>query len=92
MVPAAGVPDRVAVPLPLSAKVTPLGKGPDSESAAVGLPEVVTVKEPEWPSVNVALLPEVMAGADVAARWWLSTAAWAACTGALPLPLLLLVG
>ena len=34
--PAAGVPARVAVPLPLSVKVTPLGRAPVSARAAVG--------------------------------------------------------
>ena len=35
-VPAAGVPERVAVPLPLSTKVTPLGSVPVEVSAGVG--------------------------------------------------------
>ena len=44
--PAAGVPARVAVPLPLSTKVTPAGRRPVSLRAAVGKPVVVTVKVP----------------------------------------------
>ena len=35
-VPAAGVPERVAVPLPLSTKFTPLGSVPVEVSAGVG--------------------------------------------------------
>ena len=34
--PAAGVPDRVAVPLPLSTKVRPEGSAPDSVKVALG--------------------------------------------------------
>ena len=59
----AGVPDRVAVPFPLSTRVTPPGSEPDLEMAGVGLPVVVTVKLPGVPVVNVTLLAEVMAGA-----------------------------
>ena len=33
----AGVPERVAVPLPIAVNVTPLGSCPDSESAGSGL-------------------------------------------------------
>ncbi len=62
-VPAAGVPDNVAVPLPLSWKVTPEGKVPDSERLGVGYPEVVTVKLPAVPTVKVVELAEVMVGA-----------------------------
>ena len=63
MVPAAAVPARVAVPLPLSAKVTPEGSAPDSVIAAVGLPVVVTENDPAVPAVKVAELALVMAGA-----------------------------
>src|SRR5580698_6744786 len=59
----AGVPEIVAVPSPLLAKVTPEGSAPLSETDAVGKPVEVTVKEPEVPVVNVVLEPEVMAGA-----------------------------
>ena len=44
--PAAGVPARVAVPSPLSTKVTPAGSAPVSVSAGVGNPVVVTVNVP----------------------------------------------
>ena len=43
----------MAVPLPLSANVTPEGKDPVSVMAAVGSPFVVTVKLPSVPAVNV---------------------------------------
>ena len=66
--PAAGVPVRVAVPSPLSTKLTPVGRVPDSDSVAVGLPVEVTVKVPALPSVNVALEPEVMAAAASTVR------------------------
>ena len=61
-VPAAGVPAKVAVPLPLLVKVTPLGRGPDSDTVGVGIPVVVTVKLPTVPVVKAALEPDVMAG------------------------------
>ena len=53
--PAAGVPARVAVPSPLSMKVTPVGSAPVSVRAAVGNPVVVTVNEPAGPTVKVVL-------------------------------------
>jgi hypothetical protein len=57
------VPDRVAVPFPLSEKLTPVGSDPDSLRSGVGVPVVVTVKEPEEPSLKIVLLDEVMFGA-----------------------------
>ncbi len=60
--PPAGVPARVAVPLWLSVKVTPLGREPVSESPMGVLPLVVTVKVPGLPMVKVVVLAEVMAG------------------------------
>ena len=57
------VPARVAVPSPLSTKLTPDGRAPDSVRAGFGLPVVVTVKDPEDPDVNAALLDEEMVGA-----------------------------
>ena len=63
MLPAAGVPARAAVPSPLSVKVTPLGRAPDSDTAGVGIPVEVTVKLPALPSVSVVLEPEVIEGA-----------------------------
>ena len=67
-VPAAGVPARVAVPSPLSVRVTPLGRAPVSDSDAVGLPDEVTVKVPALPTVKVVLAAEVMAGAASTVR------------------------
>lgn len=61
--PAAGVPASVAVPSPLSRNVTPAGKVPDSDSAAVGDPEAVTVNEPALPAANIADAALVIAGA-----------------------------
>src|SRR5207244_1635465 len=50
----AGVPERVAVPSPLSWKLTPLGSAPDSVMVDTGCAgEVVTVKVPNVPAVNV---------------------------------------
>jgi hypothetical protein len=80
-VPAAGVPLRVPVPSPLSTNVTPLGKAPDSESDGLGKPEVITVNDPEAPSVKVALLTLVIAGA------W-STVSVKVCVPFVPTPLL----
>ena len=45
-VPTAGVPPRVAVPLPWSVNVTPLGNAPDSVKVGVGAPVAVTVNAP----------------------------------------------
>lgn len=56
------VPDRVAVPFPLSVKVTPVGRVPLSLSDGVGEPVVVTVNEPATSVVNEVLDGEVMAG------------------------------
>src|ERR1700722_10250886 len=61
--PAAGVPARVAVPLPLSTKVTPEGSAPVSESEGFGNPVEVTENEPAVPLENVVLDPEAMDGA-----------------------------
>ena len=62
-VPAAGVPDSVAVPLPLSVKLTPLGSVPVFDSDGAGVPVVVNEKLPACPVVNVVLDPLVIAGA-----------------------------
>lgn len=61
-VPAAGVPDSVPVPFPLSLKVKPLGSDPVSVSDGVGVPVVVTENVLAAPTVNVALLALVIAG------------------------------
>ena len=66
--PAAGVPASVAVPSPLSTKVTPAGSAPVSLSAEVGNPVVVTVNVPDVPVVNVVLSALVIAGAWSADR------------------------
>lgn len=65
-VPDAGVPLRVPVPSPLSLKVTPLGSGGvlTSLNAGFGKPVVMTVNEPEAPTVKVVALRLVMAGAS----------------------------
>ena len=55
-VPLAAVPEIVAVPSALSAKVRPLGKVPIRVRAGVGKPEVVTVKVPDVPAVKVAFV------------------------------------
>jgi hypothetical protein len=63
---AAGVPDKVAVPLLLFTNVTPLGSAPVSVItmlAFVGNPVVVTVKVPAVPTLNVVLFALVIAGA-----------------------------
>ena len=67
-VPAAGVPERVAVPSPLSTKVTPLGRGPVSETAGAGKPPVVTVNVPALPVVKVVSAPELMDGGSSTVR------------------------
>src|SRR5579872_33770 len=71
--PVAGVPDSVAVPSPLSTKVTPVGRAPDSVSVvATGKSElVVTVKVPVLPTVKVVEAPLVTSGA------WSTSSAWA---------------
>ena len=56
------MPASVAVPSPLSVKVTPDGSAPVSASFAVGLPVLVTENDPAVPTVNVAEVPLVMAG------------------------------
>src|ERR1022692_3637779 len=87
LLPAAGEPARVAVPSPLSVKVTPLGRLPDSDSAAVGVPVEVTVKVPDDPSVKVVLSPEVMAGgpSTVRVKDWLAS-------GLTPLEAVMVIG
>ena len=47
--PVAAVPESVAVPSPLSTRLTPLGKEPVKVTAGGGEPDVVTVKVPALP-------------------------------------------
>ena len=54
-VPAAGVPASVAVPSPLSVKVTSAGSAPVDVIAGAGLPTVVTVNVPGAPAMNVVV-------------------------------------
>ena len=63
MLPTAAVPVRMAVPSPLSVKLTPDGSAPDSVMVEVGLPVVLTGNVPRVPAVNVAELSLVIAGA-----------------------------
>src|ERR1700684_1789049 len=58
-----GVPRSVAVPFPLSVKVTPVGSAPTSASDAAGKPVVVTLKLPGLFAVNTVLSADVMTGA-----------------------------
>src|SRR5579862_9286659 len=57
-----GMPASLAVPSPLSVKVTPEGGEPVSDRAAVGAPAVVTVKLLVAPLANPTETAEVMAG------------------------------
>ena len=66
--PAVGVPARVAVPFPLSVKVTPAGSAPVSVRAASGVPVEDTVKVPAVPLVKVLAAAEVMAGGPSTVR------------------------
>ena len=60
--PAAGVPDSVAVPLPLLANDTPVGSAPVCDSVGRGEPVAVIVKVLLRPSANVVVAALVMAG------------------------------
>jgi len=57
------VPASAAVPLPLSLKVTPLGREPLQVIVGVGTPVAVTVNDPAAPATNVVLFALVIAGA-----------------------------
>jgi hypothetical protein len=81
LVPAAGDPPSVPVPLALVVNVTPLGSAPDSLSEAVGVPVVVTVNVEDTPIANVVLFALVIVGA------W-STVNVKACEAGVPTPLL----
>ena len=56
---AAGVPEIVAVPSPLSVHVSPGGSAPGTDNMHVGHPVTVTVKVPAWPTVKM-VLPEMV--------------------------------
>ncbi len=57
------VPDSVAVPLPLSTKLTPTGGLLVMESAGAGYPVVTTEKLKAAPAVSVTVAPLVKLGA-----------------------------
>ena len=80
MLPAAGVPAKVAVSSPLSTKVTPEGRAPDSESVMSGVcmclrtaSTALTWKVPDWPTLKVVAAAEVIVGgsAIVSTKAWL---------------------
>jgi hypothetical protein len=81
---AAGVPERVAVPFGPGVNVTPPGKTPDSVSVGAGIPVVVTLKLPGFPTTNVVLNALVMAGAELIVR--LND-----CVAAVPTPLVAVI-
>ena len=58
-----GVPPRSPPPEALAVNVTPAGRLPVSVTVGVGVPVVVTLKEPAVPTVNVALFALVKTGA-----------------------------
>ena len=71
-VPAAGVPLSTPVEV---LNVTPLGKAPASLSVGAGKPVAVTVNVPAVPTVKLAVLALVIAGACWTVRVKLCTAA-----------------
>jgi hypothetical protein len=77
---AEAVPLSVAVPLPLSTKVTPAGSAPVSVRAGFGKPVVVTVKLPGALTEKEVALALVIAGA-----WF--TVSVKVCVASLPNPL-----
>ncbi len=83
-VPAAGVPARVAVPLPLSVKVTPEGRVPVALIATLPAPPaVVTVNDPAVPTTKVAWSALVIAGdsTTVSVKDWVARCAGAVGRG-----------
>ena len=70
-------PVNVAVPLPLSTNVTPVGSVPALLSAAAGDPLVVTLKVPVLAAVNVAVAALVMVGAwrTTSEKFWVAVPA-----------------
>jgi len=80
-----GVPASVAVPSPLSTKVTLLGSAaPVSLKVGVGVPEVVTVKLPALPTRKSVWLALVICRLG----WTTSVKLWLA---SVPTPLLALI-
>ena len=59
-----GVPESVAVPLPLSWNSAPGGSSPVSRRPGTGVPSVVKVKVLKLPAVNVAAATLVIFGTD----------------------------
>ena len=66
--PVVGVPEMVAVPLPLFMKVTPVGRAPDSVRVATGYAVVVTVSLKAAPTMEVAESALVMEGGTSSVR------------------------
>ena len=62
------------VPLPLSRNVTPDGSEPETASAGVGLPVVVTVNVPGLPTVKVVVAALVIVGPalTVSVKFWIA--------------------
>ena len=58
----------MAVPFPLSVKVRPFGRAPVSVMAGAGWPVVVTVALKGAPTIELAVLALVMAGATSSVR------------------------
>ena len=58
----------MAVPFPLSTKVTPRGKVPASLINGVGKPVAVTVKVPGLPAEKVVVLGLVIVGASLTVK------------------------
>ncbi len=72
------MPAKVAVPLPLSTKVTPLGSTPALVSVGVGEPVVVTMNDPAEPTVKAVALALVIVGAvcgtlTVRVKFWVAS-------------------
>ena len=54
--------------MPLSTKLSPEGKAPDSENVGVGVPGAMTVNDAGWPPVNVVEVAELNAGGAVTVK------------------------
>ena len=87
--PAAGLPESVAVPFPLSLNPTPVGRAPLSARTRVGLPVAVTVKVPDTPWVKVVLEADVMVGGVLTVTE--KVAEWVGSPAALPVPVMVTV-